>query len=57
MLVLLLMLFSGTRLMAQDGFDDNVDDQAPGVPIDGLLVAGLIAGSVLGIRKMKKSER
>ncbi|MNE91624.1 hypothetical protein D3C80_1892610 [compost metagenome] len=55
MLVLLLMLFSGTRLMAQDGFDDNVDDQAPAANVDGFLILGLIAGATLGIRKMKKA--
>ena len=50
---LLLTLFCAQPMMAQDGFDDDVDDE-PAVPIDGsYIVLGLIAGAYFGIRKLK----
>ena len=36
-------------------FDEDVNDE-PAAPIDAYLFAGLIAGSFLAIRKLKKSE-
>ena len=33
------------------GFDDNVNDEAP---ITSLLIVGLIAGSIYGIKKIKR---
>ncbi len=51
---LLLTLFCAQPMMAQDGFDDDVDDE-PAVPIDGsYIVLGLIAGAYFGIRFLKK---
>ncbi len=51
---LLLTLFCAQPMMAQDGFDDDVDDSEPAVPIDGsYIVLGLIAGAYFGIRKLK----
>lgn len=35
-------------------FDDDVDDENPAAPITSLLVVGLIAGSIYGIKKIKK---
>ncbi len=53
--ILLLTLFCAPPMLAQDGFDDDVDDQAPAVPIDGsYIVLGLIAGAYFGIRFLKK---
>lgn len=53
----LFLVFSTFQASAQDPFDDNVDDQnAPAAPIDGLIVVGLIAGSVYGIKKIRKSK-
>ncbi|TQD34337.1 PID-CTERM protein-sorting domain-containing protein [Haloflavibacter putidus] len=39
---------------AQIGFPDDVDDENPTVPIDGLLVAGLVAGTALGYKKLRR---
>jgi|GEM_PF-3444882 len=33
----------------------DVNDE-PAVPIDGFLIAGLVAGSFLAVRKLKKSD-
>jgi len=53
----LFLVFSTFQASAQDPFDDNVDDQnPPGVPIDGFIIAGLVAGSILGIKKIKKPQ-
>ena len=53
---LLLTLFFAQPMMAQDGFDDDVDDE-PAVPIDGsYIVIGLIAGAYFGIRKLKVGQ-
>lgn len=41
-------------VQAQVVFDDDVDDEVPGAPIDGLLGLGLAAGVWYGIRKLKK---
>lgn len=38
---------------AQIAFDDDVDDQTPAVPIDGLLGIGLAAGAWYGIKRLK----
>ena len=38
------------------GFDDDVDDETPAAPIDGLLGLGLIAGTAIAYRKLKKSK-
>ena len=35
------------------GFDDDIEDQI--VPIDGLVLIGMIAGSIYGIRKKYKN--
>ena len=43
-----------SNVYAQPGFHDDVDDENPAAPIDGLLVTGLIAGSILGYKKLKK---
>ncbi|TQD34339.1 hypothetical protein [Haloflavibacter putidus] len=42
---------------AQPGFpggNDDVDDENPAAPIDSLLLAGLVAGTALGYKKLKK---
>ena len=51
----LFLLFSTINVNAQDSFDDNVNDE-PAAPIDGFIIAGLIAGSVFGIKKIRKSQ-
>ncbi|MNE13674.1 hypothetical protein D3C80_1065160 [compost metagenome] len=51
----LFVVLSATSLKAQDGFPDDVNDE-PAVPIDGFVVAGLIAGAALGIKKIRKSK-
>ncbi len=33
---------------------DDVDDENPAAPIDGLLLAGLVAGTALGYKKLRK---
>jgi hypothetical protein len=38
---------------AQIGFDDDVDDEVPGAPIDGFIGLGLAAGAYFGYRKLK----
>jgi hypothetical protein len=42
---------------AQDGFDDDVDDEAPQTFIDGFVVVGIMAGAVYGMKKLKKEEQ
>lgn len=56
-LAFLFVSFSATTVQAQDGFEEDVDDEVAAAPIDGFLVSGLIAGAVLGIRKIRKSEK
>jgi len=51
----LLLALSTTAAMAQDDFPEDVNDE-PTVPIDGFVIAGLLAGSILGIRKLYNSE-
>jgi hypothetical protein len=36
------------------GFVDNVDDETPAAPIDGLVALGFIAGGYLGFKKLRK---
>ena len=50
------LVLSTTFAMAQDSFDEDVDDEVVQAPIDGFITVGLIAGAFLGIRKLKKSE-
>lgn len=51
----LFLILSTTIASAQDTFPDDVNDE-PAVPIDGFVISALIAGSILGIRKLRKSE-
>jgi len=51
----LLLMLSTTVASAQDEFPDDVDDE-PSVPIDGFVITGLVAGSVLGMRRVSKAE-
>ncbi len=54
---LLLTLFCAQPILAQDGFDDDVDDETPAVPIDGsYIVMGLLAGAYVGIKKLKARQ-
>lgn len=54
-LVSFFLVLSTTFASAQDEFPEDVNDE-PGVPIDGFIIAGLVAGSFIGVRKLKKSE-
>ncbi len=49
-------MLSGSPAQAQITFDDDVDDQAPAAPIDGLLGLGIAAGAWYGIRKVRKGR-
>jgi hypothetical protein len=52
-LILFLILSIGLNAQGDAGFGDgNVDDET--LPINGLLIAGLLAGAALGLRKTKK---
>ncbi len=52
----LFLILSTTFASAQiDEAPDDVNDE-PTVPIDGFVITGLVAGSLLGIRKLRKSE-
>ncbi|MCR9183224.1 MAG: hypothetical protein NXH73_09885 [Flavobacteriaceae bacterium] len=59
-MVLTAMLFLATMayqpVHSQITFDDDVDDEVPGAPIDGLLGLGLAAGAYYGIRKLKRNK-
>lgn len=55
LLVSLFLALSTTNSVAQDEFPDDVNDE-PSVPIDGFVITGLVAGSVLGLRKILNSE-
>lgn len=52
-LFVFLLAFVNINAQGDAGFDGggNVDDQ---IPINGLVVVGLIAGAALGLRKTKK---
>ena len=52
-LAAMLLLLSSVPANAQEDFPEDVNDE-PSVPIDGFIVSGLIAGSVIGLRKLKK---
>lgn len=41
---------------AQITFDDDVDDETPAAPIDGLLGLGIAAGAWYGVRKLKGKQ-
>lgn len=41
---------------AQISFDDDVDDEVPAAPIDGLIGLGIAAGTLYGIRKLKAKK-
>lgn len=52
----LFFVLSTTIASAQDEFPDDVDDETAAAPIDGYIYAGLVVGSFLAIRKLKKTE-
>lgn len=53
---LFLATLSYQPLQAQITFDDDVDDEGPAAPIDGLLGLGLVAGVWYGIKKLKEKR-
>ena len=56
-ITLLLTFLSIQPMTAQEGFEDDVDDEEPAVPIDGsYIVLGLMAGVAIGIRCLKKGQ-
>lgn len=44
---------SSAPAVAQISFDDDVDDETPAAPIDGLLGLGIAAGAWYGVKKLK----
>ena len=46
-------LFATTNIMAQPGFNDNVQD----VPLDGGLLALLIGAAAFGVKKLRDSKK
>jgi len=60
-IILVGMLFTSTLCLAQfDGapidFFDNVNDETPAAPIDGLVGLALIAGAFYGAKKINKKK-
>jgi hypothetical protein len=52
-LILFLILSIDVNAQGEAGFGDpNVDDET--LPINGLVIAGLVAGAALGLRKTKQ---
>lgn len=51
--VFILVIFSPAAL-AQIDFTNDVDDETPAAPIDMFICLGMAAGSLYGIRKIKK---
>lgn len=57
LITLLLTMLSIQPMVAQDEFEDDVDDE-PAVPIDGsYLIIGLLAGAYFGIRFLNKQVK
>jgi hypothetical protein len=50
--ILILFLILSIGVNAQDFGGGDVDDET--LPINGLVIAGLLAGAALGLRKTKK---
>jgi hypothetical protein len=56
-MILVLALVCTTSLMAQPGFDDNVEDNNS-VPIDGGLAVLIIGGAAaIGLKKFRDSKK
>lgn len=51
-LVLSLLMITSTGFAQLPGFDDTVDDTTP-APISSIVVIGLIAGAIYGVRKIR----
>lgn len=51
-----LLALPAQSAMAQDPFDDNVDDTTPQAFIDGFLGLGLAAGAVYGYSRFQKNK-
>ena len=57
LITLLLTMLSIQPMVAQDEFEDDVNDE-PAVPIDGsYLIIGLLAGAYFGIRFLNKQVK
>jgi hypothetical protein len=53
-LAIALFCFCFQSAQAQISFPDNVNDEAPTAPINGLIALGLVAGAALGLKKTNK---
>lgn len=51
---ILLSISFSAHAQLPPGFDDDVDDETPAAPIDGLLGLGLVAGTAMAYRKIRK---